>query len=338
MEGVLGLLFSRSSTNGLVLNTEVVEQDYVGLTSEVSSYPDEAELELGLGLSFGGVLKAKPCTLGEYVRILTANDFPLIVSGGSFPFSSSSSGRVNASVGGVVGAKRAADSAAQEVGSALGGSQVVGWPPIRAYRINNLVNQTKAQVAKDDDIVIENSKDKDTMKEITCNRSNKTSGNVKEKQRIGFVKVIMDGVPIGRKVDRNAHACYETLAQTLEDMFPRPTTTINAIWFGGEEHGVLVDETKSYKLLDGSSRLQGFKKGMSPLPCLRLLTENDDRFSSFLEKGDILQPSKILSFVVVIALIEGKKNIVKDVHLRVASILMESKCNGSLPPLENQTV
>jgi auxin-responsive protein IAA len=39
----------------------------------------------------------------------------------------------------------------------------------------------------------------------------------------------MDGVPIGRKVDLNAHACYETLAQALEEMFFRSTTTINSI-------------------------------------------------------------------------------------------------------------
>ena len=34
-----------------------------------------------------------------------------------------------------------------------------------------------------------------------------------------FVKVNMDGVAIGRKVDLNAHPSYESLARTLEDMF-----------------------------------------------------------------------------------------------------------------------
>ena len=37
-----------------------------------------------------------------------------------------------------------------------------------------------------------------------------------------FVKVTMDGIPIGRKIDLNAHQCYESLSNTLEDMFLKP--------------------------------------------------------------------------------------------------------------------
>ncbi|KAF8392131.1 hypothetical protein HHK36_022473 [Tetracentron sinense] len=268
MEGVLGLLggggaSSGGSTNGSVTTVskaEVVEQDYVGLSSEVSSYPDEAELELGLGLSLGGGVKVKACAWGEYGRILTAKDFPSIVSrggggSGSSAFSSSSSGKANGSSGAaVVGMKRTADSVAQDAGSALGGSQVVGWPPVRAYRMNSLVNQAKAPTIKEDGIVIENNKHRDAMMEKTCNSNIKNNVNVKEKGHVRFVKVNMDGVPIGRKVDLNAHTCYETLAQTLEDMFHQPTTSVNAIRSGGEkEHGVMVEATKPSKLLDGLS-------------------------------------------------------------------------------------
>ena len=39
-----------------------------------------------------------------------------------------------------------------------------------------------------------------------------------------FVKVTMDGIPIGRKVDLNAHNCYESLSNALEDMFLKPNT------------------------------------------------------------------------------------------------------------------
>lgn len=39
-----------------------------------------------------------------------------------------------------------------------------------------------------------------------------------------FVKVTMDGIPIGRKIDLNAHKCYESLSNTLEDMFLKPNT------------------------------------------------------------------------------------------------------------------
>lgn len=49
-----------------------------------------------------------------------------------------------------------------------------------------------------------------------------------------YVKVNMDGVPIGRKVDLNAHDSYETLALALEDMFQRPNNA------NGELFGHLV--------------------------------------------------------------------------------------------------
>ncbi|XP_043703394.1 auxin-responsive protein IAA12-like isoform X2 [Telopea speciosissima] len=277
MEGVLGLpvsddgggggggASSGSSGNGsmsTVSKAEVVEQDYVGMLSEVSSYPAESELELGLGLSLGGAGKAanKPSAWGEYGRILTAKDFPSIVTRGASASSSSSPGtmRANASVTPVSGTKRAADSTPQEVGSGNGSSQVVGWPPIRAYRMNSLVSQVKASSAEEEECMITgNNRSKDVPVEATNNCNNKNKSSVQEKGRVAsslFVKVNMDGVPIGRKVDLNAHNCYETLSQTLEEMFHRPTTTVNTIRSGGEiEQSVIVEATKPSKFLDGSS-------------------------------------------------------------------------------------
>lgn len=107
-------------------------------------------------------------------------------------------------------------------------SQVVGWPPIRTHRMNSLVNQAKTQRGEEDKAMSEKEKPKDTLKKI--NNGNKTTcGAVKEKGHLGFVKANMDGVAIGRKVDLNAHSCYETLAQTLEDMFFRSNITANSI-------------------------------------------------------------------------------------------------------------
>ncbi|KAJ4956187.1 hypothetical protein NE237_012970 [Protea cynaroides] len=278
MEGVLGLagtaggggggVSSGNSGNGsmsTVSKAEVVEQDYVGMLSEVSSYPAESELELGLGLSLGGAGKAanKPSAWGEFGRILTAKDFPPIVSRGSCAASSSSpgTGRALASVTTAVsGTKRAADSVAQEVGSGNGSSgQVVGWPPIRAYRMNSLVSQLKAPSAEEEERMItgnNRTKDAHALAKATNIVNNMIKGNVQEKGRLPsslFVKVNMDGVPIGRKMDLNAHNCYETLAQALEEMF-KPITTVNTIRSGGEqEHGVIVEATKSSNLLDGSS-------------------------------------------------------------------------------------
>ncbi|XP_077210342.1 auxin-responsive protein IAA13-like [Tasmannia lanceolata] len=204
----------------------VSKEDYVPL-SEVSSYPTKEEdscLELGLGLGLGSNHGANAKTFGpgEYCRILTAKDFPSLLS-------SSLSTKPTVS-----GTKRNADSI----------NQVVGWPPIRTYRMNSLAKAP----AEDNNIDNKNS-NKNVMK------TNNNKGNVQEKvhRNSMFVKVNMDGVPIGRKVDLNAHLCYETLAQALEDMFHRPTTINTICPNGAQEHEMTVEATKASKLLDGSS-------------------------------------------------------------------------------------
>ncbi|KAF3457827.1 hypothetical protein FNV43_RR02487 [Rhamnella rubrinervis] len=247
---------SGGSTNeSAVSKVEVAEQEYVGMSSEDSSYGTEAELELGLGLSLGGggvAEKSKACAWGERGRILMAKDFPSVVSDGisSAPSRFSDRGG-NASSGAVAvsGTKRAAhDSFSHEGGSPTGVSQVVGWPPLTTHRMNSLVNQAKTQRAEEDKATSEKDKSKEALKK-KINNGNKSSsiGAVKEKGHLGYVKVNMDGIPIGRKVDLNAHSCYETLAQTLEDMFFRSTISVNSI--GGEKE----QGTKTSKLLDGSS-------------------------------------------------------------------------------------
>ncbi|KAI5680043.1 hypothetical protein M9H77_01270 [Catharanthus roseus] len=63
----------------------------------------------------------------------------------------------------------------------------------------------------------------------------------------------MDGIPIGRKVDLNVHNCYETLAQTLDDMFCSPSLNMNGRTSYKEEQGGMVEAAGSLRLLDGSS-------------------------------------------------------------------------------------
>ncbi|KAK2967927.1 hypothetical protein RJ640_010537, partial [Escallonia rubra] len=213
-----------------------MEQDYEGMATEVSSYSNEAELELGLGLSIGGggggLLKAKGSPWGEYGKIMTAKDFP----------------------SGFCGTKRAADYGGDgppDVGysASPGVSQVVGWPPLRTYRMNSLANQAKVLNDEEEKRVGGNDECNGALKENMDNESNKND-TIKDNGQLGFVKVNIDGMPIGRKVDLNAHACYETLARTLEEMFCRPSTTINSNRSGGQEKG---KATQTSKLLDGSS-------------------------------------------------------------------------------------
>lgn len=70
-------------------------------------------------------------------------------------------------------------------------NQAVGWPPVRASRRNSLSSHPKP--------------------------SGENQGNSL------YVKVNMDGIPIGRKVDLNAHESYESLIQDLENMFQQST-------------------------------------------------------------------------------------------------------------------
>jgi auxin-responsive protein IAA len=183
----------------------------------------------------------KGCAWGERGRILTAKDFPSVVS--HAPSSRFSDRPTPAAVSGT---KRAADSVSQDPsGSPTALSQVVGWPPIRAYRMNSLVNQAKSQRGdQEEKVVDEKDKSKDPSKKKIYTKADTAA---KEKGHLGFVKVNMDGIPIGRKVNLNAHSCYETLAQMLEDMFFMSTTTVNSR--GGEKEQV----ANPSKLLDGSS-------------------------------------------------------------------------------------
>lgn len=97
------------------------------------------------------------------------------------------------------------------------GQAVVGWPPIGTYR-------------------------------------SKTRATTQARSPL-YVKVNMDGVPIGRKVDLNAHDSYEALAQALEEMFQRPN---NANGQSGsqtpmERGHVGANDPKQSRLLDSSS-------------------------------------------------------------------------------------
>ncbi|XVE72858.1 hypothetical protein DITRI_Ditri11bG0071900 [Diplodiscus trichospermus] len=237
----------------------VSREDNMMVSSEDSSCPDESELELGLGLSLGrggggGGFKMNQVSRGgQYARILTAKDFPSVVcaaaSSSPSPSSSSSSSSSSLSRANVqAGTKRTADS----VASANGSSQVVGWPPIRAYRMNSMVNQAKALATEGFDSTMENHKKGIAMVEKSTIGRYHNGGNTKLKKSL-FVKVNMDGIPIGRKVDLNAHESYEKLAKTLEDMFLKTPSNVNPVGLRVLEHGMMNDITKPSKLLDGSS-------------------------------------------------------------------------------------
>ncbi|GAV62208.1 AUX_IAA domain-containing protein [Cephalotus follicularis] len=231
MPGALGLLGGGGDGGSSVVSTNDSTDSKVEVLDPAGT---EIELELGLSLGGGGGQgKTKASgAWGEYGRILTAKDFPSMVSQSHRTNKTSCSSSVS-------GTKRAADS---EGGSPTGVSQVVGWPPIGVHRMNSLVNQAKSPRAEEEKTVGEKENSKDALKKKVCN-GNKANASVNEKGHFALVKVKTDGNPIGRKVDLNAHACYETLAQALEDMFFKQAT-----------NGIAENQAmKLSKLLDGSS-------------------------------------------------------------------------------------
>eukprot|EP00250_Pteridium_aquilinum_P011818 c20326_g1_i1 orf=674-1822(-) len=91
--------------------------------------------------------------------------------------------------------------------------QVVGWPPIRSYRKNTLVVPRTPSVLDG------------------------------EGQSAVYVKVNMDGIPIGRKVDLNVYRSYESLLAALEEMFYSPSSG-NGSHFLSNAEFVLTYEDK----------------------------------------------------------------------------------------------
>ncbi|MQL75382.1 hypothetical protein Taro_007757 [Colocasia esculenta] len=80
-------------------------------------------------------------------------------------------------------------------------SPVVGWPPIRSFR----KNLTSSSSSKPPSVPQNGNSGKNQRQEIP----NKGK----------FVKINMDGVPIGRKVDLKAHDSYEKLSAAVDELF-----------------------------------------------------------------------------------------------------------------------
>ncbi|KAE8804011.1 auxin-responsive protein IAA10 [Hordeum vulgare] len=200
---------------------EVVEENSGG----------EEELELGLCLGSKKLLQLpvapSPC------RILTARDLHPAAALSPDSSVSSSSPAAAKPEDGPAPAASPGTLASGHPQSSFG---VVGWPPIRTFRMNSLFGQAK-----------DNASEAETKKAAADDSgSQKDKEETEKKGRVpGWVKVNMDGEVIGRKVDLNAHRSYKTLALALEIMFTKPSAGLCA-----------SNATKSLKLLDNSSEYQ----------------------------------------------------------------------------------
>jgi auxin-responsive protein IAA len=77
---------------------------------------------------------------------------------------------------------------------------VVGWPPVRAIR-RNLTNGSSSKQSPDR----QNDEAGDKAK-LTCKRS-------------PLVKINMDGIPIGRKIDLAAYDNFQKLSSAVQELF-----------------------------------------------------------------------------------------------------------------------
>jgi auxin-responsive protein IAA len=78
---------------------------------------------------------------------------------------------------------------------------VVGWPPVRSFR-RNLTNGSSSKQSPER----QNDESGDNKVKLTSNRS-------------PLVKINMDGIPIGRKIDLAAYDNYQKLSSAVEELF-----------------------------------------------------------------------------------------------------------------------
>ncbi|KAK4758024.1 hypothetical protein SAY87_019325 [Trapa incisa] len=216
-------------------------EDDAAMSSEDSS-STLADCDLGLGLSLAvGDEAACSEVLRPIPKIITAENLP-------HRFRSSLGTSTLRRVNGIAGIKRTADTVTPNASS-----QVVGWPPVRAYRMNSLSNLVKSTANKE---VTSKS-----MQNNATNSARKMDSDCykgfNHKQGLllksSYVKVNMDGVAIGRKVNLTSHDCYQKLACTLEKMFNVPIGSSVITGSSIVEYASLSGETISSKLLDGST-------------------------------------------------------------------------------------
>ncbi|XVF48593.1 hypothetical protein PTKIN_Ptkin03bG0202700 [Pterospermum kingtungense] len=84
-------------------------------------------------------------------------------------------------------------------------SQVVGWPPIRSSRKNLASNNTLSKPSSE------------SQNEKENNNGGKPENSNTHHQ--SFVKINMEGIPIGRKVNLSAYNSYEELSLAIDDLF-----------------------------------------------------------------------------------------------------------------------
>lgn len=81
---------------------------------------------------------------------------------------------------------------------------MVGWPPVRSFR-RNLANASSSKQS------LEQQQQNDD--EASCDKAKQTC------KRSPLIKINMDGIPIGRKINLSAYDSYQKLSSAVQDLF-----------------------------------------------------------------------------------------------------------------------
>lgn len=112
---------------------------------------------------------------------------------------------------------------------------VVGWPPIRSFRKNLASGSSKPPPPPP--VVSQNGGSEIGKTTEVCNKGL-------------FVKINMDGIPIGRKVDLKAYGSYEKLSSVVEELFQGLLAAqMDPATSGGQAFTGLLDGTGEYSLV-----------------------------------------------------------------------------------------
>ncbi|KAH9623853.1 hypothetical protein KSS87_003872 [Heliosperma pusillum] len=206
--------------------------EMVGIEYGYEGSDESSQLELGLSLTLS----------------LNNNQIPNMTSSTNLSLSPPSASSSSSSKTCTTNINNNASAATKRALSPTALSQVVGWPPIRSYRMSSMANQAKSIATVEQNRQCDESKRKDGGYGAEDKGNPISKDRVPHKSKL-FVKVNMDGVAIGRKVDLTAHSNYESLARALEDMF----TTNTPDKSNAEELILMPKVTRPSKLLDGTS-------------------------------------------------------------------------------------
>ncbi|KAG8070234.1 hypothetical protein GUJ93_ZPchr0006g41852 [Zizania palustris] len=201
-------------------------------------HDEEKTLELSLGLpgggGGGGGWRAACRDKGKLsvAAAAAAADSSLLSPGYSTLVSLSSQGKAKGSPGAAhppaTGNALASNNNSSQTRSPT--TPVIGWPPVRSFR-RNLATSSK------------------TSLEL---QNGKKAPKSEETKRAPFIKINMDGIPIGRKIDLNAFDSYEKLSLAVDRLFRGLLAAQQAPLAG--EAKVCPQEVAISGLLDGTGK------------------------------------------------------------------------------------